>query len=156
MIPTPEDPGTGFYIVKTSYLSATKVLTLQVTPVALPVCVRTCGVQFISRGTGRSAEQSGASAGCCRGKNMTVRLNNLTRPWKVTCTLTTPVTLQLQRQHVETLRLRASLLLVSLFSMVKLTFRKFVYGFPPLSSNIQLGLHHLPPHALSLTPLRSR
>lgn len=43
------------------------------TRAGLPGSLPTCGVQFMSRGRGRSAEQSGASAGCCRCKNMIIR-----------------------------------------------------------------------------------
>lgn len=39
---------------------------------------------------------------------------------------------------------QSSSLLVWLFSSVTMTFRKLVFGFPPLSSNIQLALHHFP------------
>lgn len=64
--------------------------------------------------------------------------------------------LQLQQQHVKTIRLTTIFFAPCLIVfMVKMTFRKFVYRFPPLSSNIQLALHHFPP-TLPLTPLRSQ
>lgn len=116
------------------------------------VCLRTCGVQFTSRGTGRSAEQSGASAGCCGCRNMTVRVKNLKHIFGKWPSHRPPHDHynfngnMLKRSGLEW----SSSLLVWLFSMVKMTFRKFVYRFPPLSSNIQLALNHFPPYSLSL------
>lgn len=55
----------------------------------LPGSLPTCGVQFMSRGRGRSAEQSGASAGCCRCKNRIIRLHHFKQILTTTFTATT-------------------------------------------------------------------
>lgn len=112
---------------------------------SLPGSVPTCGVQFMSRGRGRSAEQSGASAGCCRCENMIITLHHFKQILTTTFTATTP-----WRHTFNANILRPSsftpLFFPPRFSSVTatMTFRKFVFRFPPLSSNIQLALHHFP------------
>lgn len=134
---TPEDPGIDFYTKKTSHVSETTALTLQVYTCSFRrVFLRTCGVQFTSRGTGRSAEQSGASAGCCGCRNMTVvkNLKHILGKWPSHRPPHDHYNLNgnmLKRSGLEW----SSSLLVWLSSMVKMTFRKFVYRFPPPTSS---------------------
>lgn len=122
----------------------------------LAVSLATCGVQFMSRGRGRSAEQSGASAGCCRCRNMVIRLHHskqIFRTWpsqRPHCDGTSSSPTFWDRPALQPY----SSLLVRDFSSVTMTFRKFVFRFPPLCSNIQLALHHFPPHSVSLHCVR--